>query len=274
MTEQTRNNMQETSFEPEVSVFVVSPSLSISPATGPVGTTVTVSGTGLPPGGVAVFFDDNEVATLLTDSKGSFETNFRLPNAGAGQHYVFTRPASSQRVFSVIPRVYLSPPRGLGVMTVVGSGMPGNSEVSVAVDGVEVPAVPLHCRTDSNGTFTAVITIPSEVPHDYVVSAAVNGLSSSATYTLLDMRGQAGPPGPPGPRGEKGDTGPQGLPGTRGARGERGPQGATGPQGPRGEPGPQGPRGPQGEDGKPAETVVMGQPQKKKGLFNIMSLFE
>jgi hypothetical protein len=260
-----------TGSEPTMQRFAVSPKLSASPATGPVGTTVTLTGTGIPPGGVSIWYDDTEVATVVTDSKGCFETTFKVPPTVSGQHYIATKPVSTQELFTVIPRLALSPEQGVGVTTLIGSGFSGSSEVSVAADDAEIATVPLHVATDPRGSFTALVTIPTIAPRDYVLSARCEDDTASATFVLLEIRGvpgptgergDQGPPGPAGPIGEKGDPGLRGAKGDRGAqgyagaKGDQGDQGPPGPPGPKGEVGEQGPPGPPGPPG-PARRGIL-----------------
>lgn len=71
-------------------VFHVTSRLVCEPAGGTVGTDVTATGTGFAPGVISIRYDGEHVATILTDSKGSFKTTFRIPPSSSGEHRITT----------------------------------------------------------------------------------------------------------------------------------------------------------------------------------------
>ena len=91
------------------------------------------------------------------------------------------------------------------------------------------------------GTYPVTVTI---TPRPYIPgSPVILPETADASFTVLDMKGPAGPEGPAGPTGAIGATGPAGP---RGPAGPTGPAGATGPTGPTGPAGPVGEPGPAG----------------------------
>lgn len=140
------------------------------------------------------------------------------------------------------PVLVLVPDMGFASTTIVGSGFSADSEITVTWDGTPIPTVPSPLTTDSDGNFTAIISVPTpNDPGAYTVKATDEiGHSAEATFTVVDMTGP------------KGETGPQGETGPAGATGP------TGPTGPKGETGPQGPEGPQGEQGEQGEPGPAG----------------
>jgi len=196
-----------TGLEPTIPVFVVNPKLSVYPGQGPVGTVATIIATGMPPGGVSLWFDDVEVASGITENRGTLRSNLEIGPSVSGEHCFTSRPASTREAFTVVPKLVLSPDRGIGAMTVVGTGMAGASRVVVSADATRLPTVPLNVDTDLQGSFSALITLPSNSPGRYTVSAQADGEAVSAMYTMIDTRGVPGPAGPPGPRGEQGPPG-------------------------------------------------------------------
>jgi len=123
----------------------------------------------------------------------------------------------------------LIPDSGFAATTIIGGRFSANSTLTVTWDGEVIPTVPSPATTDSNGNFTAVITVLTPLsPGLHLISVTdEEGNEANATFTVIDMTGPQGPQGEPGPQG---------------------------PQGPQGEPGPQGPQGPQGE---PAPTEIV-----------------
>ena len=115
------------------------------------------------------------------------------------------------------PVLGLVPDTGFASTTIVGSGFSANSEITITWNGTSIPPVPSPLTTDSDGNFTAIISVltPND-PGTHIVKATdEKGHSAEATFTLVDMTG------PEGPQGEQGETGPQGP------QGEQGPAGAV-----------------------------------------------
>lgn len=140
----------------------------------------------------------------------------------------------------------LVPTTGFAATTIDASGFAPNAEITITWDGTPIPTVPSTLTTDASGSFTAIISVPTQNdPGNHTVNATDEyGNSAEVTFTVLDMTGPQGPQGEIGPQGPQGATGPQG---------ETGEQGATGPQGPQG---PQGATGPQGETGPSSEVPI------------------
>ena len=67
--------------------FTVEPKLTITPATGAIGTTVTVTGTGFGPRtAITVDYDTTRGASLLTEMNGGFTTTMVVPESRHGPH--------------------------------------------------------------------------------------------------------------------------------------------------------------------------------------------
>jgi hypothetical protein len=139
--------------------------------------------------------------------------------------------------------ITLSPTSGFSTTTISGRGFVG--QINIFWDNSRIPTVPssLFSFDTAQGDFTGIISVPTQtVPGDHLVTARDDqGNTASATFTVIDMRGLAGPAGETGPQGSPGETGPAGSPGSQGRPGEPGPQG---PMGLRGETGPAGESGP------------------------------
>ncbi|MBE0511771.1 PKD domain-containing protein [Candidatus Bathyarchaeota archaeon] len=130
----------------------------------------------------------------------------------------------------------LVPDTGIASTTVVGEGFEPTSTVTITWDGTSIPTVPSPLVTDSDGSFTAIISVPTQdEPGIHIVNATDEaGNSAVGTFTVLDLTGPAGPTGETGPAGPTGETGPAGPTGETGPAGETGATGATGPAGPAG----------------------------------------
>lgn len=175
--------------------------------------------------------------------------------------------ATANVVFAQNEAITLSPAFGFAAVTVSGTNFGSGTIIIITWDGNPIPTIPQTVYTDEGGSFTAIITVPTQTsPGQHTVQATdleVGG-AAAATFTVTSMTGPQGPAGATGEQGIQGETGPagpagaQGLPGTTGAQGPlgeqgsaglAGPPGPTGLRGPVGEPGPTGEQGPAGETG-------------------------
>ena len=130
----------------------------------------------------------------------------------------------------VSPMVILVSDAGFASTTIVGSGFSADSEITVTWDGTSIPTVPSPLTADSDGNFTAIISVPTpNDPGTHIVEATDEiGYSAEAAFTVVDMTGPEGPQGIQGEQGETGETGPEGP---QGEQGETGPQGEAGASG-------------------------------------------
>jgi hypothetical protein len=140
------------------------------------------------------------------------------------------------------PAVSLSPSAGFAAVTITGAGFPVGT-VTVLWDGNVIPTVPAIVYVSDTGSFTAIVTVPTQtVPGQHNVTARVQSpsglpygdtVNASATFLVIDMKGLQGSPGqigaigPQGPAGSPGPVGSQGIPGTPGLQGPPGEQGGV-----------------------------------------------
>lgn len=195
------------------------PTLTIWPSSGPVGTEVRITVTNVARKEFRLLYDGEEIDAGLTEAQDGVAGLLRVPNGGAGPHYITTFPFSTRETFTVSPAICISPAKGAGFTTVSGSGFPSGTAVKITVDDVEVPAVPLHTITDEAGAFSCIITIPDTEQRDYRINARSVEMAAMAVFSLVL------PQGPPGPKGDPGDPGPEGPPGPPGQQGQRGTTG-------------------------------------------------
>src|SRR3989441_6074240 len=157
---------------PQASSLQLLSTISLDPTSGPVGTTVTATGSLFLPGSVVtISYDGTTVATtpgsITTDLSGGFSATFTVPASTAGSHTVNAKDAASNSAsaqFTVTtPSVSLNPtsgPTGTSV-TVTGSNFVANSGITVKLDGTNLATTPATITTTSTGGFTASITILS-----------------------------------------------------------------------------------------------------------------
>jgi N-acetylneuraminic acid mutarotase len=125
--------------------------------------------------------------------------------------------------------IILTPDTGFSCTTVLGSGFAADSKITLSWDATMIPTVPNALFTDANGSFTAIISVPTQnTPGTHTVNATdESGNWTTATFTVVDMTGDQGPQGDKGDKGDTGDQGPQGDKGDKGDTGDQGPSGVV-----------------------------------------------
>ena len=78
--------------------FTISAGATLSPTTGDVGTTLTISGTGfIASGTVTIKYDDVEVKTATADTNGAFAATFNAPASKSGEHTILVSDGTSTK---------------------------------------------------------------------------------------------------------------------------------------------------------------------------------
>ena len=168
--------------------LTVSPKVTISPVSGGVGTSVTVTGNGFgkDEGGIRVIYDGKDAKTGITaDSKGSWNTTFSVPSSVKGTHTIDASGASTEGgdvpdlTFFVASAVKIKPESGYvgDTVTVEGCGF-GSSEsgITVTLDGNVAKS---DITANSEGCWTTSLVIPESAGG----SRFVDAYSSSTTAT-------------------------------------------------------------------------------------------
>jgi len=170
--------------------------ITLSPASGMVGTWVYVYGTGFTAQNgqtLYIFFDYTYVAPTTVVSGGTFTAYFTVPTVTAGIHVVTVQhttttytPANqigSPAYFTVMARqITMSPTSGYvgDQITVYGTGFTGGSTVTVSFDGT----VKVTTTATTYGTFSAVFTVPESCYGIHTVTAQDgSGYYATASFT-------------------------------------------------------------------------------------------
>lgn len=176
--------------------FIVEPRITLDIEEGPVGTEVTVTGTGfIADAHVDITYDTSlEVDDFPTDSTGSFVVAFNVPPSKAGIHKVTATDTSdptvtSDATFTVIPAITISAVQGpIGAeVTVTGTGFAGTSSITYIFGGIDVTPF-LAPVTDEAGSFSAsfvVSPIPAGTHTVSVTDEEAN--TASADFTVWDI---------------------------------------------------------------------------------------
>ena len=170
-----------------IATFIVVPSVSIAPISGPVGTRVVVTGYGHgSQQSVILSFDDMQVAGVFADDHGSFTATFNVPLSEAGIHRVKAWYDSNyvEATFTVID---VSP---LDVQVDVGSlyfkGETAEFFLQTSFKGVPVDVTSMHITLHKPDGTAETLTAQRIATGLYKIEYLINGKGSMlGTYTLV-----------------------------------------------------------------------------------------
>ncbi len=203
--------------------FTVEPEIIISPTSGETGTEVTVSGTGFGKRqDVVVYFDSDSVAAETTDSDGSFEATFILPELAADIYKIeaedednntdstkFTmvaatpgteEPEPQEPEPTPEPTTPTPPTTAINISTttakvgsdvmVTGAGFKPGEVVTIELDGELVASA----KAELGGIFVTTFKVPVESAGDYTLTIT-DGINTNE----LDFTVEVEPPSVPTP---------------------------------------------------------------------------
>jgi hypothetical protein len=176
--------------------------MTISPSTGVSGTEVVLRGyTFTPNTKISIKFDDISVATfppdILAGTTGGFIAMFNVPEVATGSHIVSARDPTGKTatiLFTVTgqgPSISVLNPSGSDnvgvgtVLTITGSGFDPNSPVIITIERGILVTTLTSTTTASSGTFTAVVTIPTNTPLGVHTIRAVN--NNNAAFATINI---------------------------------------------------------------------------------------
>jgi len=187
----------EASDVPDVTL-TVSPKISLSPESGDVGASVTVSGTGFGKNesGIRVTYDGTDAKTGVTaDSKGAWSVTFVVPNSVKGVHTIDASGASTKAdevtevTFIVSSAVRVKPGSGYvgDSITVDGCGFGGSeSGITVTFDGSVIKS---GVVANNEGCWTTSLAIPASTVGGHFIDAYSSSTVATdvadATLTIL-----------------------------------------------------------------------------------------
>ena len=177
--------------------LVTTPTITVSPTSGPVGTTITVTGSNfIDNSTININFAGNPTVTIpspiAANPTGSFSATFNFNfNDSAGINQVMASDGinSAFANFNVIPSIKLNPTTGpIGsLVTVSGTGFAASQSVTVTFAGATVATIPVNVNTDGFGFFTANMTVPTgqTAGAKNVVVTDANSNSATTTFALI-----------------------------------------------------------------------------------------
>jgi hypothetical protein len=195
--------VQDTAGHVLTQTFTVTSTMSINPTSGPVDTSVTVTGAGfLASKPISITYDSASVntgpVTFTSDSKGSFSTTFKIPAGASGVHVIKasdgTNSGTANFTTSLTAGINVtSGPVGTSV-TANGTGFKGNTAVTIIYNGIQNATA----TTDGKGNLATTFTIkPTPTgSHVLVLTDGTNTKSFdftvSPTATIDSAKGNIG----------------------------------------------------------------------------------
>ena len=187
-----------TSEIPEATFTVTSstPTITLSPTSGPVGSSVMVAGSNFPVStSITVKFGTATVTTIpstvTSSTSGTFSASFTIPSgAAAGSHTVTATGGTSTATatFTVGGTVTISPTSGAvgTTVTVSGSSFGASKTITIKFDSTTVTTNPATITTTASGLFSsATFVVPSGVTAgSHTVSASDGTITGSAIFTV------------------------------------------------------------------------------------------
>ena len=188
-------------------VMAIPITVAISPMSGTVGSTITVSGTGATASGeVRVYWGDAFMATTTANAAGGYSVNIIVPDERTGPMDIWVRDVitgdANRVTFRVEPKIVLIPDKGSASwyggdeITVVGTGFgihefPPPQEpwwapcnVTLEFNGIVWTNI---TSTNWDGSFEARFYVPDTMPSGTYTFNATDDLgnSASATFTVV-----------------------------------------------------------------------------------------
>lgn len=182
------------------SFVVTTPAILVAPGQGPVGASVTVSGTGFSVSGTVAldFAGVSDPAcssgSLATDASGAFSCSFAVPSGTSGSVVSATDIGGSIATGSftvTTPALSVAPGQGpVGAsVTVMGSGYSVSTPLaSLLFDGVALSSCSSgSLTTDASGAFSCTTAVPSGTSGSTVSATDVGGQAASSSFVVTPL---------------------------------------------------------------------------------------
>jgi len=180
--------------------------VTVSPTSGPVGSTMTVSGINASSNGEVRIFLVGFIflATTMANETGGYSINITVPAIPADVYDVMVLDVetgeTASDTFTVQPKIVLDHEEGsyMDNVTVKGYGFDVSVLITLTFDGIDVTPTP-QPETDMLGSFEAKFSVPSTPNGTYTVTADDGTNNASALFTVIPKitlsPKTSGPPG-------------------------------------------------------------------------------
>jgi hypothetical protein len=195
-------------FATDDAIFSVNSKFTLSPTTGSIGDTLTLTGTGFAGGALNVLFDTQVVKSITVPTTGAnagaFTTTIVVPPTTAGAHTVKVQDTEEfEATFTVSQQFNLTPtgtPISVGDnISITGNGFPVSATIVVTLDNVPVTITPVP-TTSGTGTFNVTFPAPAAAKGQHTIRVQIGSAAPvSGTIIIKEKLLSLGPvSGPPG----------------------------------------------------------------------------
>jgi hypothetical protein len=166
--------------------FTVEQDITVTPASGTPGDTITVGGTGFGADvEVTIEFGGDEVTIDETDGDGSFDVSFPVPVKSPGTYAIEAKDEDNNKAekdFTIAAGAQLSQATGNvgSQVTVSGSGFSPSANMTITYD--TTPVAP-GTATDAVGKFSATFTVPKSTGGSHIITVS-DGVNPAKTFTF------------------------------------------------------------------------------------------
>ncbi len=181
--------------------------VTVSPTQGPVGSTVTVSGTGFAPSTKlkSLVFDSKTIASCTSGSltaaaQGTFSCTFKVPTGTSGTTVKATNvggKAATGKFTVTTPKLTVSPVKGAvgSTVTVSGTGFSLSTKLkSLVFDSKTITGCTSGSLTaGAKGTFSCTLKVPSGTSGTTVKATDVGGKTATGKFTVTTGSASATP---------------------------------------------------------------------------------
>jgi hypothetical protein len=169
--------------------FAISSTSAINVTSGPVGTSVTASGSGFKyKGNITVTYNNAQIGTATAGTNGSFTTTFAIPSSSTGPHSLVISDQTNTQTytFTMTPTTNpMSPTTGyIGTsITISGTGYGASKAIIVTYDASPV-TLTAPGTTDANGTFSVSFKAPVSKGGNHPVTVSDGTTTGTFTFAM------------------------------------------------------------------------------------------
>ena len=177
--------------------FTVEPAIEIDPEDGAVNDRVIVTGTGFEGNDdISITFDGVTQTTGESDSYGSFEATFNVPEATPGTYKVEADTAEASFTIStsvsISPTTTLNSPGYVGdEITISGTGFKANSDIEITYASTPVT---FTTTSKSDGSFSYTFEVPPSTAGEHTITATDGVSVASASFVMESTPPETPPP--------------------------------------------------------------------------------
>lgn len=169
---------------------VVNTAVNVSPATGIVGDSITVTGSSFGAGATAtVYFDNVSQGTVQIGINGTFTISFDIPASATGVHTIRvddTSARSAMASVSVTPEMTMTPLTGTmgDSISVAGTGFGASKNITILY-GNSAVTQNVQIKTGSEGSFIGSFNVPPISGGLYTVTVTDGTSNLTTSFTIV-----------------------------------------------------------------------------------------